>query len=374
MKRIAILAQFPRQNSLLKLGRGAGVAATWLSQYAQSLAESHAEFDVSWLTLDKSIRRLECYTAWNQKFIRIPTIKSSLDIVTGYLYSKLRLIEQLKSLNPNIIHIWGTEGPYASILGACRARTILSMQGILTEYNRIGSFKTSWFQRFQAKYEPTWVRKADVITCESQWGAECIKRIAPHATIHLVEYGVHPSFYEVEWKPSPQTPTFLFVGTVDWRKGADILVEAARHPSRKQWKLRIAGEGPYLKSMTNIEGIELLGNLDWQNLQAHLAQSWALVLPTRADTSPNAIKEARVIGLPVVTTRYGGQVGYIRDGVNGRIMEKLSGDCLCEILNCLSSSYDEILSLGRSTQAQDRSYFHPEKTKESFSNIYRSLN
>jgi len=51
-----------------------------------------------------------------------------------------------------------------------------------------------------------------------------------------------------------------------------------------------------------------------------LESAWCSVLLTRADTSPNSVKEARVVGLPAVTFQHGGQAGYIIDCVNGRVL------------------------------------------------------
>lgn len=52
-----------------------------------------------------------------------------------------------------------------------------------------------------------------------------------------------------------------------------------------------------------------------------MAKAWFIVLPTRADTSPNVVKEARVIGMPVITTRNGGQASYLRDAEDGYFVE-----------------------------------------------------
>ena len=46
-----------------------------------------------------------------------------------------------------------------------------------------------------------------------------------------------------------------------------------------------------------------------------------LLLPTRADTSPNAVKEAVVAGVPVVASKVGGIPDYVFPGKNGLLFE-----------------------------------------------------
>ena len=70
----------------------------------------------------------------------------------------------------------------------------------------------------------------------------------------------------------------------------------------------------------NDPSIEVLGMLKTNDVQAQMSKAWALVTPTRADTSPNVVKEARVIGLPIIGSPNGGHAEYIdhgNDGFNG---------------------------------------------------------
>jgi glycosyltransferase involved in cell wall biosynthesis len=108
-------------------------------------------------------------------------------------------------------------------------------------------------------------------------------------------------------------------------------------------------------------------------MQKELQAAWAFVLPTRGDTSPNSVKEARVIGLPVITTRHGGQAGYIIDGVNGRIVDPLDARHLAAALADVMGGLDRARELGAGRHAEDRAYLRPERTAEGFAAIYREL-
>jgi glycosyltransferase involved in cell wall biosynthesis len=141
------------------------------------------------------------------------------------------------------------------------------------------------------------------------------------------------------------------------------------------WTLHIVGSGELKELVVNcgLSNVVYLGVLDWQAVQQELSHARCLVLPTKADTSTNVVKEARVVGVPVVTTKHGGQSGYIHDGVNGLIADPLNvqslSHCLMRVMN--HSCY--AASLGKSNQEVDRAYFDPQNTARGFVNIYREL-
>jgi glycosyltransferase involved in cell wall biosynthesis len=101
-----------------------------------------------------------------------------------------------------------------------------------------------------------------------------------------------------------------------------------------------------------------------------MSKAWCLVLPTRADTSPNVVKEARVIGLPVITTRHGGQASYVRDGEDGYFVECGDIKGLVEKLGIVLGSLATAEKLGGVGQQRYREIFHPEQTANRLRAIY----
>jgi glycosyltransferase involved in cell wall biosynthesis len=190
-----------------------------------------------------------------------------------------------------------------------------------------------------------------------------------------VEYGVHPSFYDLKWCPSPQQPYALFVGGADKRKGVDLLIDSLKLIPDRNWEVRFVGDPAIQLSCdaAQLKNVRCLGLLRWPDMQKQLQGAWCSILPTRGDTSPNSVKEARVIGVPVVTTKHGGQAGYIMDGINGRIVDPLNASNLAAALADVMSSHDRALRLGRGRHQEDRVYLHPRRTAEGFAEIYREL-
>ncbi len=375
MPRIVILAEFPL-SALTggAVGRGGGQGCTWLPQLALAF-QDHKDLEIHWVILDRTIRRTVVIEALGQHFHRVPAVKFSVDLALNYLPARFVLGREIRRIQPDVVHAWGTELIYPAALRDCACPTILSMQGVLAAYQQIGGLPDDWRWRKMISSEPDFIRSATIVTSESQWGIDKVKAIHPQADCRMVEYGVHPSFYDLPWQPDPQKPYALFVGGADKRKGVDLLIAALKLLPDRRWEMRFAGDAAIQQACdaAGLQNIRSLGLLPWPEMQRQLQGAWCSVLPTRGDTSPNSVKEARVIGVPVVTTQHGGQAGYIMDGINGRIVDPLDATTLAAALKDVMSSYERTLTLGRGRHQEDREYLHPRRTAEGFAEIYRQI-
>jgi glycosyltransferase involved in cell wall biosynthesis len=373
--RIAILADFPW--SALEgdaSGRGGGQGCTWLPQLAQGFAD-YPEFEIHWVVLDRRKAGATTVEKFGQHFHRLPATSISLDLALSNLPARWILKKFLRRLKPDLVHAWGTELIYPSALRDFNGPTILSMQGVLTEYQRIGGLPDDWRWRRMVAGEPAMIRSATLVTCESEWGIAKVKEVDPSAQCRLVEYGVHPRFYEIPWQPQPDQPYALYVGGAGVRKGFDLLVEAMKLLPDRTWELRLAGDDAMKDEITaaGLSGVRCLGLLPWNEMHRELQGAWAFVLPTRGDTSPNSVKEARVIGVPVITSRHGGQAGYVTDGINGRIVDPLDSPGLATALSDVMSNLNRARELGGGRHEDDRAYLRAERTAAGFADIYREL-
>lgn len=373
--RIAILADFPL--SALEdgaTGRGGGQGCTWLPQLALAF-QDFPDLDIHWVILDRTMRRTVVIQAMGQHFHRVPAVKFSVDLALHYVPARFVLGREIRRIQPDVVHAWGTELIYPAALQDCRCPTLLSMQGVLTEYARIGGLPDDWRWRKMVASEADFIRSATIVTSESQWGIDKVKSVHPSAECRMVEYGAHPSFYELDWQPDPQKPYALFVGGADKRKGLDVLIDALKLLPGRGWEMRFAGDPAIQQACDSagLQNVRCLGLLPWAEMQKQLQGAWCTVLPTRGDTSPNSVKEARVIGVPVVTTRHGGQAGYIMDGINGRIVDPLDEASLAAALSDVMSSHERAATLGMGRHEEDRAYLNPRRTAEGFAGIYQTV-
>ena len=377
MKRVVVLADFPWGFfDHGATGRGGGQACTWLSQLAEEFARQDIH-EIHWISINHgSLSGITHTNKWGgQCFHLMPGLRRSIDLRLGFRFSRWQLMRILKKLEPALVHCWGTETAYPTVCGYCDVPVILSMQGVLTEYKRIGGLPNIYYWNELARREHGYLNRATIVTCESQWGIERVKGVNPMVKTYQVEYGVHQRFFDLAWQPDINRPYALFVGSVDFRKGVDVLLDAVAMISNRGWRLKLAGHGPLYEKLQarDVPGVEWLGLLNWEDLQGELTGATCLVLPTRADTSPNVVKEARVIGLPVITTIHGGQAGYIKDSENGIIVDPLEPVGLAEALSRLMDNPELARRMGTTRHAEDRAYFRPENTARGFLKIYDEL-
>lgn len=356
------------------MGRGAGQGATWLPPLARAFAD-YSDLDITWAALGEPGTQAADERLIGQRFIVRPHLKSARDTLTGYAAARWRLKRIIRQVQPDVVHSWGSERYYPVILPGLGIPSVLSIQGNLTRYAEIGGLPDNWFWRRQWRYEGKWVPHASVVACESEWSREVALGYWPAIDARVIEWGVHPSFYEVKWEPDLANPYFLFCGGLDWRKGLDVLFEAlALLPDRK-WTLRLAGEGPLRADLEarGIRGVEWLGNLKWDELKKQMAGASALVVPSRADTGPSVVKEARVMGLPVIASTHGGLRDYIVHGENGLHVDPLTPDNVASAMQEILSDPARLRALGLQRLEADRAYFRPERAAAAFHDLYREL-
>ena len=356
------------------MGRGGGQGCTWLPQLALSFQE-HKELEIHWVILDRTIRRTVVVEALGQHFHRVPAVKFSADLALNYLPARFVLGREIQRIKPDVVHAWGAELIYPAALRDFKGPTIFSMQGSLTEYQRIGGLPDDWRWRRMVASEPGYVNIATVVTAESKWASERVRELKADVDCRIVDYGVHPSFYQTQWTPDPESSSVLYVGGGGYRKGMDVLIAALKRLPDRQWTVRFAGDAELGREVAaaGLPRTEYLGMLKWADLLEEMKRAWCLVVPTRADTGPTVVKEARVIGLPVIGTVHGGLRDYIRHGESGWIADPLDAEHLAAGLAHVMASYDTALTMGKSHHEDDRKYFSPDRTAASFAEIYRQI-
>ena len=371
---VAVVAQFPL--AFFEGGgqwRGGGQAATWLPQLAEAWKDAEG-VEIHWLVLDRTIRKPETIRQLNQTFHRIPDCGTSWGLLAARWPQRRGYGRALREIQPDLVHCWGTETMHGAALWEFGGRSILSMQGVITTYYKTGDL-TGWRWKLFRFWEPRTIRKSTMVTSESQWGLDQVEKIVPGKPKRKLEYGVFPSYYDVRWEPDASQPRFVFVGGLNRLKGIDLLIEMLRRHRDRSWTIVFIGDGYLADELRalNDPKVEVRGLLKTPEVQEELARAWGFVLPSRADTSPNVIKEARVIGLPVVVSPHGGHAEYVEDGVDGILVDSEDPEDWFAALEGLSGNFGRCLEMGGLRRERFREHFRPEKTAKAFLELYREM-
>ncbi len=113
-----------------------------------------------------------------------------------------------------------------------------------------------------------------------------------------------------------------FAGRLSPEKGVETLLMAAKE--LPEINVRLAGDGP-LESQLLAElppNVQLLGRLESAAMKSLYQGAKFFVLPSRSyEMCPLVILEAMSHGLPIITSRLGGQAELVEDGVTGFLFE-----------------------------------------------------
>ncbi len=341
-KKIAILGSFPAWLIDHTLQSPGGHYAVWLVSLYEALSTMASRYEIHWIVMEKYIRKAHLVESNHQFFHLLPAYSLTLAQRTHYLRERLLIARELKHIKPDLVHAWGTESFYALAGKWFKGNKILSMQGMLTACCQRSEMPA--FQVRQSKFEPSTMRAYSHITSESQWGIERCRELAPQATTHLWDYSANKLFYDGTRHLS-SSPTCLMAGTNTPVKNVTCAIEAFSRPELSHITLYLAGiaEGEYEKLPRNIIP---LGRLNREAIKEKLSKVWCLVHPSLADTCPNIVKEARVMGVPCVVTTECGAKQYIVHEKSGYVIPVKNCDALAEAVLKMTESADTSLRMG----------------------------
>jgi glycosyltransferase involved in cell wall biosynthesis len=374
MKKIAILAAFPLHH-LKGFGNAfqpKGHYATWLPQIAEAW-DGQKEVEIHWVVMSELVQERRDVSEWGQMFHVLPTTQRGRS-TTLFSEDRRAIGAVLDEIQPDLVHGWGTEDVYGLATVLSGRPNIVSMQGILSYYALKNRMPARSY--LQAVLELFILWKAGRVTTETEWGRNVVMKRNPFAKVELVEYGVQQVFYEIKWQPEETKPFALFVGGISPRKGIQDLVGAFRDPKLSGSELVVigGGEGAWSENLQKgaSSNILWLGRKTAEETAKHMAKAWCLVLPTRADTSPNVVKEARVIGMPVITTRNGGQASYVMDGEDGYFVECGDVNGLIEKVGKLLGCFAKTKEMGDHGKQNFRELFMAKRTGDGFMKMYHA--
>ena len=373
--RVAMLCNFPLhtlKNSPIRFLKGQH-ATSWLVDLPEAFSKIQG-LEMHWITLSDQVEKEMTFSADEALFHVLPTSKHGR-ASSFFVQDRRRIQACLQEVRPDVVHGWGTEDVYALAAVRSGRPNIVSMQGILSKI-----VLKSWMhprEYFQALLELYCLRKAQVITTESEWGAAVVRRRRGNKPVEVVEYGVQKTFFSTQWEPAAEKNLTIFVGSIRAGKGIQDLIEAFRSPALSSSELVVIGgvHGEWAKKLQKSAppNIRWLGRKTAEETAEYMAKAWCLALPTRADTSPNVVKEARVIGLPVITTRNGGQASYVQDGEDGYFVECGDIKGLVQKLKIVLGSLATTEKLGKVGQKRYRELFTPDQTADRFQSLYRKV-
>lgn len=203
--------------------------------------------------------------------------------------------------------------------------------------------------------------------------------------IELVENGVDFSVWRSDSTASKEQNKqvhFVFLGRLaDW-KGVDLLLEAfAPVADQTDAVLEIIGDGEMreeLEAQTARLGIDsrvvFSGWLSQEQCALKMKQADSMVFPSLREPGGAVVMEAMAVGLPVITTNWGGPADYL-DSTSGILVEPASKEGfvkgLTDAMLKLAKSPDLRQSMGTAGRERVRQHFDWERKVDRILEIYQ---
>lgn len=273
-----------------------------------------------------------------------------------------RIVESIiKTENPDIVHIWGTEKLWASIYrkGYIRIPAIIDIQGLLAPYSEYYygglSFREiiksihlkevllPWRTLFRKKgifrkrglCETDNIKSFQAIAYQSEWVKNYLQFINPSAKLFPTRIMLREAFYKSEkweYRETGDAPiVFSTCSAAVTYKGIHIIIKAIALLKGKYPDIRLVlvgninvgnrlldGYSVFLNNLIRkynlTNNVVFLGSLDETQIIHHLQQANVCVIPSFIETYCLAFAEAMMVGTPTIATYSGAMPELAMDG------------------------------------------------------------
>ncbi len=350
--------------------------ATWQRVLWEEFARNPA-LELHIIIPRSQFRQSHTFTRGNTTFYCVKT-PPGLRAASFYWLDTIIAARLLREIKPDLVHAWGTEFGGAAIAGRLPYPALVTMQGILTWCET--QFPLNRNMKLSRSLEPGSLRKADVVTCESSFAMKYLGERYPHLKLMQAEHAPHPVFASAKREPQLSPRRIVAVGSFSYAKGGDLVIKAldllTQHDLELLW---IGGRNAQLETQLRAETsgdvwqrVHFKNDLSSHEVAAELELATLLVHATRADNSPNSVKEAVVAGVPVVATNTGGIPDYVVPGENGFLFENGSAtDCLAKIRDALDHPLFSKGLVQEATHRRMQTYLSSTTMAEKFLSAYQ---
>lgn len=323
------------------------------------------------------------------------------------VYKELKKIE--REIEPDIIHLFGTEFPHSlSAIKLDAGKTLVDIQGLIGVYayhyftgfsiNSSFGYKDSPVYKEmkelkkRGKYEKEVLKEARYITGRTSWDYACVKAINRKAKYFPCNRILRESFYGHTWNYKNCVKHSVLISQADYPvKGFHIFLKALNILQKKYKDIRVvvAGTALNLKSPQSgtydyyIKGliahfrqeklIEFVGLQDEYQMCERYLSSNVFVLPSVIENSPNSLGEAMIMGVPCVASYVGGVSSYIEHGVHGFVYQADAYYMLAYYIDKIFEGAQTSEKYSENAKKRAKQIYNKSKNMQNLINIYTSI-
>lgn len=307
----------------------------------------------------------------NTTYYPIGSKSWKLAALTGFIYKRkfvdrkdqAKYLDIINSVNPDIIHIHGTENPFGFITSITNIPVITSIQGCITVYyhkffsgfdkkslheNRIDlskSFKQNLFKKsFLSNYkemkrmmerERSNMQGMKLIIGRTEWDRRIASILAPQCKYFIGNEMLRDGFYSKTWESVKSDKLILHTTTSNNPyKGFETICQALieltkSHHIPIEWRISgLYSNDSIVKVVKKKLGrqfpakqLVFLGKLREKELIEKMLEAQIFVFTSHIENSSNSICEAMLLGMPCIATYTGGTVSLLENGKEGILIQ-----------------------------------------------------
>lgn len=341
----------------------------------------------------------------------------------NHLKTKSTIEQILSNIQPDIIHVYGSENYHALAVGQyCKEhkiKFIVSIQGLVSIYasHYVSGVPADIQKRYtirdflkhdriidqQVKFEKRGLLETELIQLtdhvigRTDWDYACTKWMNPKATYHFCNETLRKGFYDNNWSIETKISHRLFTSQAYYPiKGFHFLLDAIHilHGKYPDLTVHVAGEDYFsannlkaqikqssyskyirnkIKSLNLSEVIHFTGVLNEKEMIKEYQQAHTFVMPSTIENSPNSIGEAMILGVPVVAANVGGIGNLIDHNINGFTYQHDAPYMLAHYIDTLWSDNDLAQKISKQAKQKANLIHHPITNRDTLIQIYKDI-
>lgn len=329
--------------------------------------------------------------------------------------------EVIKKIDPDVIHIWGTEGEHSYYMSVAAkelgisSKVVVSIQGLVSMYTYhymnglpwstqcIPTFRDiirkdtllkqkNTFYKNGGREKKTINNVANVIG-RTFWDEYSTKMINPNITYYFNNETLRESFYENEWNVDKYIKHRIFVSQAQYPiKGFHFLLEAVAMLKKEypdisvvvggrdntfKKGLLITAYGKYIDKLikrNNLEeNIKYVGMLSEKEMVQAYLDAEVFVSASSIENSPNSVAEAMLLGMPVVSSNVGGVADMLVHNQEGFLYQSDAPYLLAHYIKRFFESDELKIEMGRRAKLHAHVTHDKDKNVKQLVNIYTTL-
>ena len=161
-------------------------------------------------------------------------------------------------------------------------------------------------------------------------------------------------------------------------KGFSSVLKAME--SLQNCKLDIIGDGPLMKEYQEysikhdlVDKVEFHRKLDREVTLNYINKSHVVALPSNIEGLSMVMIEAMHYGVPLIATRVGGAKDYVKNGVNGFLIDKNDVKSIVEKIKQLQNNPELLLQMSRNARDTYLNNFTPSRVVDKFNKIINKV-